>query len=65
MAKKLDQEEIVSFRELLIWNTIQIDVFTQLLIEKGYFTMDEFHLMLKRVQMEYQKGYYDAWNHNS
>ena len=55
MAEKLDQEEIISFRELLISNTIQLDAITQLLIEKGYFTKEEFDLMLKRVQMEYQK----------
>lgn len=55
MAEKLDENEIVSFRELLISNTIQLDATTQLMIEKGYFTKEEFDLMLKRVQMEYQE----------
>jgi hypothetical protein len=55
MAEKLDQDEIVSFRELLISNTIQIDAVTQLLIEKGFFTKEEFYVMMKRVQMEYKR----------
>ena len=55
MAEKLDPDEMVSFKELLISNTIQTDAVTQLLIEKGYFTKEEFFVMLKRVQMEYKK----------
>ena len=55
MAEKLDPEELVSFEELLVSNTIQIDTLTQLLIEKGFFTKEEFFQKLKRVQMEYQK----------
>jgi len=34
---------------------IQIDTVTQLLIEKGVFTEEEFHSKLKQVQAEYQK----------
>jgi hypothetical protein len=55
MAQKLDNEELVSFEELLVPNTIQIDAVTQLLIEKGFFTKEEFFEKLKRVQVEYQK----------
>ena len=55
MAQKLDHKELVSFEELLVSNTIQIDTVTQLLIEKGFFTKEEFFEKLKRVQMEYQK----------
>ena len=55
MAKKLDPDEMVSFKELLISNSIQIDAVTQLLIKKGIFTKEEFFEMLKRVQMEYKK----------
>ena len=55
MAEKLDPDEMVSFKELLISNSIQIDAVTQLLIEKGIFTKEEFFGMLKRVQMEYKK----------
>ena len=54
MAEKLDPDEIVSFKELLISNSIQIDAVTKLMIEKGFFTKEEFFEMLKRVQMEYK-----------
>ena len=55
MAEKLDQDQLVSFKELLISNSIQIDAVTQLLIEKGSLTKEEFFEMLKRVQMEYKR----------
>ena len=38
MAEKLDNSELVSFKELLMANTIQFDTAVQLLIEKGFFT---------------------------
>ena len=55
MAEKLDPNELVSFKELLMANSIQVDTLGQLLIEKGLITKDEFHTKLKQVQMEYQK----------
>jgi len=55
MAEQLDSNELVSFRELLIANSIQIDALAMLLIEKGLITKDEFHTKLKQVQTEYQK----------
>ena len=55
MAQKLDHKELTSFEELLVSNTIQIDTVTQLLVEKGFFTKEEFFEKLKRVQMGYQK----------
>ena len=55
MAEKLDQSELVSFRELLIANSIQIDAIAMLLIEKGLIAKDEFDTKLKQVQMEYQR----------
>ena len=54
MAEQLDPDELVSFRELLISNTIQLDTVSRLLIEKGIFTNDEFFVKLKQVQMEYK-----------
>ena len=38
MAKKLDPAELVSFKELLMANSIQIDALCQLLIEKELIT---------------------------
>jgi hypothetical protein len=35
MAKKLDDNDIVSFTELLMANSLQVDTLSQLLIEKG------------------------------
>jgi len=54
MAEKLDPAEMVSFKELLMANSIQVDAIAQLLIIKGIFTKEEFFNMLKQVQMEYQ-----------
>ena len=55
MAQQLDSSELVSFKELLIANTIQVDTAVQLLIEKGFFTQDEFFTKLKQVQAQYKK----------
>ena len=45
---------MVSFRELLIANSIQIDAMAMLLLEKGLITKDEFYTKLKQVRMEYK-----------
>jgi hypothetical protein len=36
-AEKLDPSELVSFKELLMANSMQVDAIAQLLIEKGFF----------------------------
>jgi len=54
MAQKLDDNEIVTFKELLMANSIQVDAEVQLLIEKGFFTLDEFFTKLQQVKAEYQ-----------
>ena len=55
MAQKLDEKELVSFKELLMSNTIQVDAVTQLLMDKGVFTEDEFYTKLKEVGDEYRE----------
>ncbi len=62
MAEKLDQSELgkfkellISIEELLISHSIQIDAVTQILVEKGIITNDEFSAKLKQIQMDYQK----------
>ena len=35
MPQKLDDNELVSFKELLLANSMQVDTLTQLLIEEG------------------------------
>ena len=52
MAEQLDPDELVSFRELLIANSIQIDAMAMLLVEKGVITNEEFFAKLKQVRME-------------
>ncbi len=54
MAEKLDSKELVSFKELLIANSIQVDTLTQLLIENSIITSEEFFTKLKMVQAEYK-----------
>ncbi len=54
MAEKLSDKELVSFKEMLIANSIQVDALAQLLIEKGIFSEQEFFTKLKMVQMEYE-----------
>ena len=56
MAEELDSKELVTFKELLIANSIQVDTLTQLLVEKGIFTEQEFFSKLKQVQSQYQSN---------
>ena len=55
MAQRLEPQELVSFKELLMANSIQVDTAVQLLIEKGFFTEDEFFTKMKQVQIKYMK----------
>ena len=55
MAQKLKESEIVTFKELLMANSIQVDALAQLMIRKGFITKEEFFDMLKEVKAEYEK----------
>ena len=55
MAHKLDDSELVNFKELLIANSIQTDALVQLLIEEGIISEQKFYAKLKQVQSQYQK----------
>jgi hypothetical protein len=55
MGKPLPKEELVSFKELLMANSIQVDALTQLLIEEGLISEQRFFQKLKQVQEQYQK----------
>ena len=55
MAQKLDPKELVKFQELLMANSIIVDSLTQLLMEKGIITNEEFFAKMKQVQAEYHK----------
>jgi hypothetical protein len=51
-AKILNDSDLVSFKELLMANSIQVDALAQLLIEKGLISKEEFFKKLKEVQSE-------------
>ncbi len=55
MAESFEANEMSTFKDLLLANSLQIDAVAQLLIEKGVFSKDEFFDMLKRIQNEYEK----------
>ena len=54
MGEILDDRELVSFKEMLMTNSIQVDALSKLLIEKGIISEQEFFYKLKMVQMEYE-----------
>ncbi len=56
MAQKLDENELVTFKELLMANSIQVDTLAQLLIEEGLISEQKFYEKLKQVQAQYQKN---------
>jgi hypothetical protein len=60
MTEKLDEKELVSFKEMLMANSIMMDALTQLLITKGFFTEQELYGKLKEVQEQYSQGKGDA-----
>jgi hypothetical protein len=55
VAEKLDEKELVTFKEMLMANSIQVNAVCQLLIDKGVFTEEEFHSKLSQVLHEDQK----------
>ena len=56
MAQRLEPQELVTFKELLMANSIQVDAAVQLLIEKGFFTEKEFFSKMKQVKANYQSN---------
>ena len=55
MAEKLDEKELVSFKEMLMANSIQVDALAQLLVDKGIITEEEFYAKLKQVLYDYKE----------
>ena len=53
MAQKLNDKDLVNFKELLMAKSVQKDALAQLLIEKGLISREEFFKKLKEVQAEY------------
>ena len=42
MSEKLNDKELMSFKEMLLANSIQVDALAQLMIEKGLITEGSF-----------------------
>jgi hypothetical protein len=53
MAQKIDPADLLTFKEFMLANSIQTDALTQLLIDKGIITHEEFIAKLKQVQADY------------
>ena len=56
MAPQLDPNDLVTFKEPLMVNSIQNDAIVQLLIEEGIITQEKFFTKLKQVQAQYQSN---------
>jgi len=54
MAQKIEHSDLVTFKDFMLANAIQIDAVTQLLIDKGIISHEEFIAKLKQVQADYQ-----------
>ena len=55
MTEKTDERELVIFLELLMPHVIQTQTVTQLLLEKGIFTKEEYLGKRKQVQEDYER----------
>jgi hypothetical protein len=56
MATKLDENELVSFKELLMSNEIYLEAIVQLLVDKGVFTKQELLGKIKQIQADMIKS---------
>ena len=56
MAQKLNDKDVISFKELLMANSIQVDALAQLLIEKGLVSREESFRKLKEVPLSASLG---------
>ena len=54
MTQRLDDKELVTFKEMMFSDSIQVDALAQLLVEKGVITENEFHAKLRDVMIEYE-----------
>jgi hypothetical protein len=53
MAMPLDRNDLVTFKELLMANSMQVDAPAQLVIRRDIITKEELIDMLKEAQAEY------------
>ena len=55
MATKLSDDELVSFKDLLMANEVYMEALVQLLLDKGVFTKPELLGKIKQVQIDQMK----------
>jgi hypothetical protein len=55
MPEKIDPKELVRIQEVLMANSIMLETLTQLLMEKGIISNEEFFTKLKQVKNDYQR----------
>ena len=55
MPQPLDPNDLVTFKELLMANSIQVDALVQLLVEEGLISEQRYFQKLKEVQAQYEK----------
>jgi len=53
LAQKLDQDEPLGFREVLVTNSIQADALIMLMLDKIFVTKGEYFAKLKQVRNGY------------
>ena len=56
MAERLSNQELVSFKELLMSNEIYMEALVRILVDKGVFTKEELIGKIKQVQMDMIKS---------
>jgi hypothetical protein len=52
VAQKIDHNDLVTLREFMLANAIQNDALTQLLIDNGLISQEEFIAKLKELQAD-------------
>jgi hypothetical protein len=55
MAASFEQQQIVSFEELLMSEVVQQDTLRRVLVQKGIFTNEEFLVMVREVKSEIER----------
>jgi hypothetical protein len=56
MTERIDEKELVLFLELLMPHAIELRTITELFIEKGVFSKDEFFVKRRQLESEYERG---------
>ena len=55
MAKSQLDNDLVTFKELQLANSIQVDALVQLLVEEGLISEQRFFQKMKEVQAQYEQ----------